>query len=90
LGREQLANTDNSHIRATIVVLTTRLTELTVPERLVTVHLERVTLKASYNGSHIAYGDNNIIPIHAHLTMEGLNVPPGERSLELILNSKKD
>jgi hypothetical protein len=90
LGREHLANTDNSHIRAPIIILTARLSEFTIPERLVSVHLERVTLKAPYNSGHIAYRDDNIVPVHAHLTMEGFNIPPGEGSLELILNTQED
>jgi hypothetical protein len=51
---------------AFVVLLPTRLPELTVPEALAATNFCTKVLKLVNNGMHVLYGDNNIISVDTH------------------------
>jgi hypothetical protein len=66
--REQRADADYSNVLAVVILLTTALSELTIPERFARVDFEAISFERLDHALHKFYGDNNIVPVYAYLT----------------------
>jgi hypothetical protein len=87
---EYSSDFDNGNVKAVIVFLSARLSELSSPERLAEVHTIPKSIKNFAYGTHIVYGNNNIVPVDTHLTNKPFYGFMVKRSVELSLDPEED
>jgi hypothetical protein len=76
--REYATNTIYRNIVSIIVLLATTLSELSSPERFVMVHFEAKKLQSGNDGWHNFYGDDDVVTIDTHPTLQRPNVFEGK------------
>jgi hypothetical protein len=76
--RERMTNADNTNVLAVIVLLTTRLSELSSPERLVQTNSSSKKFERLHNGRHMIYRNDKIVPIDTHRAGKTFHVFPGK------------
>jgi len=74
VGRDVTSHANDTDVFAIEVLLSTRLSEFASPERLVRVDSKPKSFEFRDDQRDTVCGDNDIVPIDAHLSHEGLNV----------------
>jgi len=89
-GRDITTKLDDAYVIARVILLTTRLSELSCPERLVAIHGEPKALQDSDDLVHIVNGDDHIVTKDTYLAIKGLKVLDGQPVPEPSFDPEED